>query len=148
MRAHRTTVPLFLVTWARKCVQLNLSLPPSYLAGHQVSRSLPGDSNTAHDQVHIYTFVTLPQTDFHIVDSPQELPSSKNQATARVSFKAFTEGEKKYSPPLGTTKSGILVSNCFGSSGSVPVICLTPPCPMIGSSLERTNHRPCGLGQQ
>jgi len=54
-----------------------------------------------------------------------------------VSFRPFKEGEKKYSPPFGLTNVGRLESSTVGSSGSVPVSVLTPPCPMRGSNLFR-----------
>jgi hypothetical protein len=50
-----------------------------------------------------------------------------------VSFKAFKEGEKKYSPPRGMTKAG-MGSTVAGLLGSVPVNFLSP-WPIIGSNL-------------
>lgn len=55
------------------------------------------------------------------------------------------DGEKKYSPPLGTTKSWSgSVMFVVGSLGLVPLICLIPPptfCPMIASKPGTTPSR-------
>ena len=85
-------------------------------------------SITLQDQVQRYISLIAP--------SPFISRYKKNQEVAMVPFRPLIEGEKKYSPPLGLMNVGRL-SATVGSSGSVPVIVLTPPCPMRGSSLFR-----------
>lgn len=70
--------------------------------------------------------------------SPDNFRKSVQAVTggdAKVSLKPFREGEKKYSPPRGTMKSGIPLITLCSLLGSVPDM-LRTPCPMRGSNLE------------
>ena len=68
-------------------------------------------------------------------------------AKAKVFLSAGREGEKKYSPPFGTTHVG-RVSEVLWLLGLVPIIERAPAafCPMMGSNPETSVPRGFPLG--